>query len=486
MNERTKAAAKVAAGTATDEHFELLGPEAVAEIKSNRSILQVRAKASDRITHNKDTRTITYIASDETPDRVGDIISVRGWQTDLYKRNPVILWGHDQSIPPIGRGRNVRRRYNGNPRLTVDIQFAPVEAHEFADTIYQLASRDYLRATSVGFIPKETKNVSDKQRTKLGLGKYGQFYSAAELMEISVVSVPANPSALEDGIKAMAQAGVFDKKLGTRFLEKYVMTSDVAIARVKEACRSFVDMGALRQEINQTLNEDDPVEKAIPEALDADLETKSPACRQEGETKQDCVERKIPELVDEGMEQDQAVAVANSVCETSCDEKQTTSSVTKDLDNLRQSRDLILDGVDFLDMAISQYEGEQEPSDEDSYEDEERSQKRRVRKDTEGVRTHEAKMLNAVAWLIEQQAEQARATRSLVDALADLTNKLHNDLPSGNGREAKSSDAALPDAGIEKEDVARKSDSAIRGFADNWKRAYLSNDNPNTGMNSNV
>lgn len=46
--------------------------------------------------------------------------------------------------------------------------------------------------------------------------------------------------------------------------------------------------------------------------------TKSPACRQEGETKEECVSRKIPELIKEGYTQDQAIAVANSLCSTVC------------------------------------------------------------------------------------------------------------------------------------------------------------------------
>lgn len=49
--------------------------------------------------------------------------------------------------------------------------------------------------------------------------------------------------------------------------------------------------------------------------------TKSPACRKKDETKEECVARKIPELIGEGMKQDQAVAVANSVCSISCDNK---------------------------------------------------------------------------------------------------------------------------------------------------------------------
>lgn len=49
--------------------------------------------------------------------------------------------------------------------------------------------------------------------------------------------------------------------------------------------------------------------------------TKSPTCRQEDETKDECVSRKIPEIMDEGYDQDQAVAMANSMCSTACSDK---------------------------------------------------------------------------------------------------------------------------------------------------------------------
>jgi len=49
----------------------------------------------------------------------------------------------------------------------------------------------------------------------------------------------------------------------------------------------------------------------------------SPKCRQEGESKSDCVSRKVPEIMDEqDVDNDQAVAIANSMCEDSCGENQ--------------------------------------------------------------------------------------------------------------------------------------------------------------------
>ena len=165
MKKAEKLVNLVACGQASIEQMDELGPEIVANIKSNPQTLQVRSRGSDIITKNDEKRQISYLVSDETPDRVGDIIKVSGWDLSLYRKNPVILWAHDgTSVPPIGRSTNVRRRYEGSPRLTADVEFAPKEAYEFADTIYQLASRGFIKATSVGFMPLETMDLDKKAR----------------------------------------------------------------------------------------------------------------------------------------------------------------------------------------------------------------------------------------------------------------------------------------------------------------------------------
>ena len=49
---------------------------------------------------------------------------------------------------------------------------------------------------------------------------------------------------------------------------------------------------------------------------------KGPACRQADETRSECVDRKIDELIEiDGMEPDQAVAVANKLCDKACSTK---------------------------------------------------------------------------------------------------------------------------------------------------------------------
>ena len=421
MTKPNQLASLVASGRASAEEMDSLGAETVAQIKTHPEILQVRGRGSEVITKSESKRQISYVVSDETPDRMGDIIKVRGWDLAQYKKNPVILWAHDgSSVPPIGRAANVRRRYTPSARLTADIEFAPKEAYEFADTIYQLANRGFIRATSVGFMPMETEEVDEAARKKLGLGKYGQLFSKAELMEVSVVAVPANPAALELGMKSLLSEGLIEKALAGRFLEEYPADEETALRKVKAICRSFVDFGALpgptSKSSEESYNEEGPVEVAVPEAMEAELEEKSPACRQEGETTEECVERKIPELIEEGMEQDQAVAVANSVCETDCSEKTAT--------------------------------------------------------DTE--------LVKAVAWLIEQQAEQTKATRQLVDALTDLTKSIHRDLSDGVQGDGSVSEPEVATPDVEEKavvDVEGIIEGRLRGFAEGLRRDLNLSDN---------
>jgi phage head maturation protease len=381
----------VATGRATLDEMARLGADAVAAIKTSRDIQQIRVKAAEPIAKNEEARTISYLVSDETPDRMGDVIRVRGWDLANYKRNPVVLWGHNANMPPIGRSGNVRRRY-GPARLTSDIEFAPKEAYEFADTIYQLANRGFLKATSVGFMPTATEDVDDNKRKKLGMGPYGQLYVGAELMEISVVAVPANPSALEEGVKQLVGEGILSKSMVPRFLESYPATADQAVANIRKRIRSFIDMGALTRTASTMTELTD--EAPEPEVTPTE---NHPAAEQSVE----------------GVTTEQAVEPAEVAPEVET-------------------------------------------------------------KTPDGVST---KLVSALSVLIEQQAEQTRATRQLVDGLTDLVKSLHQTRSEARGGssepEAAPSEAARAGEDVDEETV----NSMFRGFAESWIRRNHYNPN---------
>jgi HK97 family phage prohead protease len=133
------------------------------------------------------SRTIRFCFSDGNVDRMGDTIDPSGWDLTDFNRNPVALWAHDSSQPPIGRAKNVGIE---GQRLMGDIEFAPPETYAFADTIYRLTLGNFLNAVSVGFIPIDYEWSKDDDR------EWGIDFLKQTLLEISVCPVPANPNAL--------------------------------------------------------------------------------------------------------------------------------------------------------------------------------------------------------------------------------------------------------------------------------------------------
>ncbi len=151
-------------------------------------------------------RKLSAVISTETVDRDGDVIEVGGWELDSYLSNPVVLFAHDPSQPPVGKAINVRA---DDGRLVADVQFAPTEAGR---QMFDLYEGGYMRAFSVGFLPKEWEPL-EKDGEKTG----GRRFKQQELLEFSAVPVPANPEALT----LAATKGIIKQEAADFLVEKY-------------------------------------------------------------------------------------------------------------------------------------------------------------------------------------------------------------------------------------------------------------------------
>ncbi len=127
--------------------------------------------------------TLTAAISTDAIDRMGEVLDPAGIDLKNYRNNPVVLWAHDYSQLPIGKAMWVRK--DGNA-IVSKVQFAK---HAFAQEVFNLYKDGYMKAFSVGFIPKD--GVA-------GDGKKGPrwTYTKWELLEYSAVPVPANPEAI--------------------------------------------------------------------------------------------------------------------------------------------------------------------------------------------------------------------------------------------------------------------------------------------------
>lgn len=171
-------------------------------------------------------RAVDFIITTEAVDRYSDIVSLGGWRTKNYARNPVVLWAHDDSIPAIARGTNMRTDVKAMRSMAI---FAERDYHPLADTVFQLVKAKFIGAASVGFIPLKAKAASDPTR------KFGIDIIEQELLEWSVVNIPANPECLVEarslGIDCVPLIGWAEKTLDEKGLLLLVPRTELEALR---------------------------------------------------------------------------------------------------------------------------------------------------------------------------------------------------------------------------------------------------------------
>lgn len=138
-----------------------------------------------------EARTMRFVASDESVDRYGDIILADGWQLENFRRNPTFLFMHNYTLP-LG---TVSKIGVEGKRLMATVKFAAAGLSTRIDEAWRLAKAGILRAVSVGFTVPDDESweyIRDDQNDQVT----GIRFLKSELLELSLVSVPANPNAL--------------------------------------------------------------------------------------------------------------------------------------------------------------------------------------------------------------------------------------------------------------------------------------------------
>lgn len=126
-----------------------------------------------------------FVLSDETKDRMGDVIRADGWQIGDFKKNPIALFSHRSDFP-IGTWKNLRIE---KKQLLGTLELAPEGTSSRIDEVIKLVKAGILRAVSVGFRSIESRPFGTDWRD-------GMEFLKQELVETSVVGIPANPNAL--------------------------------------------------------------------------------------------------------------------------------------------------------------------------------------------------------------------------------------------------------------------------------------------------
>jgi hypothetical protein len=155
---------------------------------------QTRADPYARILQvdTKKMRVRAVISTNE-PDRRGDIVVPKGLHNfKEFMFNPVVLWAHQRSLPPIGVCDHLEVEAD---RIVAETRFS--SATQLARDAFKLYAEGVLRGWSIGFIPLEVYPI----RPNRGQPRGGTCFQTWDLVEYSAVPIPENPMALTLAVK---------------------------------------------------------------------------------------------------------------------------------------------------------------------------------------------------------------------------------------------------------------------------------------------
>jgi HK97 family phage prohead protease len=160
----------------------------------------------------------TFTISTSSVDREGDRL-LANWELGNFSKGGSVLWAHDSRRTPEHVIAAPKATWQEGEALKSRAQFTPRDINPTGYMVYQLIDFGALRSSSVGFNPLEWKIIDDNSR-------WGYDFERIELLEWSVVPVPANPEALVD-----AKAHGIDIDPMTAWLEE-VLDREIEIVGV--------------------------------------------------------------------------------------------------------------------------------------------------------------------------------------------------------------------------------------------------------------
>lgn len=169
----------------------------------NRKFAQAQVrKISDDV---EKTRYIEFVASDNSRDSYRTVLPVDKWDLNRFNKNGVIGYQHAlyYSTNPdtvIGTGR----AFIEDNQLIVGITFEPVELNPIAEKLFRKVLHGTIKAVSVGFDPigEGAWGVGEEA---YGKANETYYYAGQDLLEVSVVHIPANKNAVKRAVEHLLE-----------------------------------------------------------------------------------------------------------------------------------------------------------------------------------------------------------------------------------------------------------------------------------------
>lgn len=196
-----------------------------------------------------------FIVSDETLNSYGSVVLTSGINIARFQRNPIMLYMHDRDMGVIGRWENITKE---GDKVTAEAVFD--DATELGAKVKHQVESGFLRSASIGI-----------QNCKCEIINGVQTIVECDLIEISIVDVPANENAVKlfkEGwkpVKTLSELKKAEPKNDSN--EDTFRTRIIDVLGLSE---TVTDKDIIEY-IKELLNEPSSVEKEVEEAINSGL-----------------------------------------------------------------------------------------------------------------------------------------------------------------------------------------------------------------------
>jgi len=197
---------------------------------------------------------VDYVASDETLDHHGEIVTASGWSFTHFRKNSPLLNSHSSWDIHDVLGKVLSAEV-ADGQLIERAQWAIGLGHAAADVGFKLTEAGFLKAVSVGFYStKMAARWKDEKEFLEAIEAYGIAPADAaklrcihlekEQLELSAVVIGANPNALAKGFEAGAIGEEDLHRLGFGGDEEFAFLAKAAeaveVAECNEAFKAMI------------------------------------------------------------------------------------------------------------------------------------------------------------------------------------------------------------------------------------------------------
>ena len=188
--------------------------------------------------------------TEESPDRLGDIVLASGMDDSHYQLNPIVTLNHAYDQPPVGRSLWRRKARDGALHgVKAKTHFPPRPAGWTLsdwppDLAFELVKAGLLRGKSIGFIPLKLRTPTPEEIGKNpSMAKVRYIIEEWLLAEYACCYLPMQPNAVVETVSKSVPAA-WTELLGLPAAPSVAFTSVDAMASAAKRMLETADLDA--------------------------------------------------------------------------------------------------------------------------------------------------------------------------------------------------------------------------------------------------